>query len=352
MTGRPRTVGARDPATAVVAAVVVAAGLLAGPVMAQVPESRVLFDLPAGLSEVSGAAYGKNGLLYVHEDSGSDPVVTSLDPVTGSVVGRHDLGVDARDWEDIAEGPDGLYVADIGDNSSRRDRGVLVHVLPDPTTTQAPPARSVRLTYEDGPRDAEALLVHPRTGQVVVVTKFAGLVFVAPQPFGPGVLTRVGQVKVGFTGTSGGPERAGPAAQVLITAGDVSPDGRRVVIRTYTDAYVYEVPGDDLVAALATEPTVLPLPASRQGEAIAWSPDGTSLVTVSEGEGAPVFQTPAPPFVEPTEPTRLPGEAEGPAGRDAAGPSASLLLAGGAAVGALVIGLIVAFRPRGRGGRG
>lgn len=324
-----------------VVAVLVLAG--AGPVAAQLPASRALFDLPAGLAEVSGAAYGKNGVLYVHEDSGSRAVVTGLDPTTGKILGRHDLGVDARDWEDIAEGPDGLYVADIGDNSSKRDRGLLVRVLPDPTTAKAPPTRSVRLTYEDGPRDAETLLVHPRTGQVLVVTKFAALVFAAPQPFGPGVMTRVGQLRVGFTGTAGGPERAGPAAQVLVTGGDVSPDGRRVVVRTYTDAYVYEVPGDDLVAALATTPTVLALPPTEQGEAITWTPDGKALVTTGEGEGTPVYETPAPPVREPATTSPSSTALSPPA---AAAPDRSLLLAGGAAVVALLAGVLVAVRTR------
>ncbi len=315
------------------------AGILgAGPVAAQAPDSRVLFDLPAGLAEVSGTAYGKNGVLYVHEDSGSTAIVTGLDATTGKVVGRYDLGVDARDGEDVAEGPEGLYVADIGDNSSTRDRGLLVHVLPDPTTAKAPPTRSVRLTYEDGPRDAETLLVHPRTGQVLVVTKFAALVLAAPQPFGPGVLTRVGQLRIGFTGTAGGPERAGPAAQVLVTGGDVSPDGRRVVIRTYTDAYVYEVPGDDLAAT----PTVIPLPTAPQGEAITWTPDGTALVTAGEGIGTPVYETPAPSGRE----TATPGPSSTALPAPAAASDRSLLPAGGAAVIALLAGVLAARRTR------
>ncbi len=309
-----------------------AAGLLltASPARAQ----EVLFTLPAGLTEVSGTATGASGALWVHEDSGSDPVLTALDPVTGAVRGAYDLGVDARDWEDMAAGPDGtLYVADVGDNSGTRERGVLVHVLPEPTGSggAVAPARSVRLTYEDGPRDAEALLVHPRTGQVLLVTKFAGLVFAAPQPFADGVLTRVGEVRPRGTGTDGGPG-IGAAAQRLLTGGAVSPDGTRVALRTYTDAYVWDVPGDDLVAALQGEPEVLPLPSTEQGEALAFTADGTALVLTTEGASAPVHRV-ALPVEEQGGPPAGPGRAAPGAPRET--------LPLGLAVGTVAVTLVV-----------
>jgi len=264
-------------------------------------------------------------------------------------------GVDARDVEDAALGPGpSLYLADIGDNRAVRPR-VLVHRLPEPAVdparrggaVRARPPLSASLTYEDGPHDAETLLVHPRTGQVLVVTKgiLGSGVYAAPQPLADGTLRRVGGVQVRATGTTGGPD-VGAVAQTLVTGGAVSPDGRRVVLRTYTDAYVYEVPGDDLVAALRGTPAVLPLPETRQGEAVSWTRDGAALLTSSEGQGAPVHRVsvPVPPSAAPPS-AAAPSAAPGPAA--AQGRAVPLLFAGGL-LAALAVLLAGALSRRGR----
>lgn len=258
--------------------------------------SATLFTLPAQLTEVSGCAYGASGTFYVHEDSGSEPVVTAL-TATGKVKARYDLGVDARDWEDMAAGPEGtLLLADIGDNSGKRTNGVLVHRIAEPTgSSKEVTPTSFRLKYEDRPQDAETLLVHPRTGQVLVVTKdvFGQSVYAAPQPLAAGTLRKVASVRTKLTGTPGGPVLAA-ASQRVLTGGAVSPDGKRIVLRTYTDAYVYDVPGDDLIAAFDSDPEVIALPESKQGEAITWSPDGASLVVTGEGVRALVSRVTLP----------------------------------------------------------
>lgn len=208
-------------------------------------------------------------------------------------------GTKVTDVEDMALGPGRtLYLADTGDNGSLRD-DVTVLRVPEPSVTAAkvttgPPVRTT-LTYEDGPHDAETLLVHPRTGQLLVVTKsaFGSTVYAAPQPLADGVLRRVGSVAVRDTGTEGGPSPQF-AARLLATGGAVSPDGRRLVVRTYTDAYVYDVPGDDLAQAFRSRPVVVPLPETRQGEAVTWTRDGSALLTSSEGRGAPVHEVALP----------------------------------------------------------
>jgi len=159
------------------------------------------------------------------------------------------------------------------------------------------------------------------------VTKpFAGpaLVYAAPpvlDPDGPNALERVAEVRLRTTGTPGGPG-IGALAQVLVTAGDISPDGSRVAIRTYTDVYEWAVTGDDVAQALQRDPTVSPLPPTEQGEALAYGADSRTLLTSSEGEGAPVHRLTA------TEPEREPASAvDGPAADDD-GPSWSVVAAG------------------------
>jgi hypothetical protein len=220
-------------------------------------------------------------------------------------------GVQARDWEDMARGPDeqgrsSLWLGDIGDNNATRDAGLLVHRVREPApssrdrvTTERP--TSFRLRYPDGPGDAEALLVHPRTGRLYVVTKPLGgaaKVYAAPPVLdarAPNALELVASVDLDSTGTPGGPGIGG-LAQLLITAGDIAPDGSRVGLRTYTDLYEWPLEGDDLAAALRAEPTVTSLPETRQGEGMAYSADGRDVLLSSEGAGTPVHRlTRTPP---------------------------------------------------------
>jgi hypothetical protein len=110
-----------------------------------------------------------------------------------------------------------------------------------------------------------------------VTKSFAGGdVYEAPAALGAGVvnvLHRVGHVPV--------PE---------VTAGDISPDGTRVVLRNYTAAYEWDVLGGDVATALRGEPTPIPLPPQPQGEGITYTRDSGALLISSEGAGQPVYR--------------------------------------------------------------
>lgn len=246
-----------------------------------------------------------DGVVFTHNDSGDEARFFAVD-ARGRTLTTYVLpGVQARDWEDLARGPDeqgrsSLWLGDIGDNNARRDNGILVHRVrePVPGTRQrvvTEPPTSFRLRYPDGPGDAEALVVHPTTGRLYVLSKpLAGSsqVYAAPErldPDGPNRLERVGEVTPRATGTEGGPGIGG-LAQLLVTAADISPDGARLAVRTYTDVYEFDLPGGDLVAGLQTEPVVSPLPSTRQGEGLAYSRDGRSLLTSTEGRASPVYR--------------------------------------------------------------
>jgi hypothetical protein len=82
---------------------------------------------------------------------------------------------------------------------------------------------------------------------------------------------------------------------VLVTAGDISPDGGRLAVRTYTDLYEWSLDGavpDDLADAVGGTPTVTPLPATPQGEGLAYTLDGSAVLVTSEGASAPVHRVP------------------------------------------------------------
>ena len=312
-----------------------------------------------------------DNVVFTHNDSGDQARFFAVGP-DGRTLATYVLPkVQARDWEDIARGPDeqgrsSLWLGDIGDNNALRENGILVHRVREPrvgnnrtVTTEAP--ASFRLRYADGPRDAETLLVHPRTGRLYVVTKPLGgqaRVYAAPPELdasAPNVLEDVATVTLQRTGTKGGPDIGG-LAQVLVTAGDLSPDGSRVALRTYTDLYEWNVPGDDVAAAFAAEPTVTPLPPTSQGEGVAYSRDGRSILTSTEGDGAPVHRlvarSPAPGPAQPPGVAPPPGSAPVEPGERLPDRIPAAAYAAGAAGGLAVLVAIrrrrQARRPRGR----
>lgn len=240
------------------------------------------------IGESSGLA-AAGDLLYTVNDGGSRLRVFVLDRScrVRRIVGA---ALDPYDVEDLARAGDGtLWLADTGDNALGRSTVALERLRPDGTATL------FRLSYPDGPHDAEALLLD-RTGRPYIVTK---------EPLSSTVYTPVGALLVGRTtplrkvttltlpptGTEGGP--VGSTSQVLVTGGAVSADGRLLVLRTYTDAYVWAAPDGDLAAALRSDDRRrIPLPSTAQGEAVAVSPDGQALLTSTEGVPGAVHEVP------------------------------------------------------------
>jgi hypothetical protein len=233
------------------------------------------------LGELSGMVVHDGGLWAV-SDGGRRVQVHRVDRSSCAVLDTRTADVDPYDVEDLAVGPDGaLWVADLGDNDRARDT-VAVVVLPE----RGEP-RLHRLTYPDGPHDAEALLVDAR-GRPFVITKEvgrpAGLYRTAEPPDGEGPtpLLRVGELALPASDTRGGP--VGAVGSRLVTGAAVSADGAVAAVRTYTDAWLFPVDSGDLVAALNQTPVRLPLPDEPQGEALAFEPDG-ALLSGSETRG-------------------------------------------------------------------
>lgn len=242
------------------------------------------------VDESSGLAASRRnpGLLWTHNDSGDDPVVHCADRQGRACGTWRVTGAGARDWEDMAVGPGPeagrsyLYLGDIGDNLGDQSQ-VTVYRVPEPAApagagapTATERAERIPLRYADGPRDAEALLVHPVSGDLYVVTKeprSAGVYRMGPG----GVLERIATLAVG------------PAP---VTGGDIAPDGRRVALCTYGSGFELELPptadGFDAVWRQPLRP--VELGPRAQGEAIAYRLDGNALLTTSELAPAPLHE--------------------------------------------------------------
>ena len=254
------------------------------------------------IREASGLAAGQHqpGVYWTLNDSGNEPNLFAFDP-EGRTLGRFTVA-NARneDWESLQAGPgrDGrpaLYVGDTGDNDENRREGVIYRVpepeldpaSKQPTPARTEPAEALRYVFPDGPRNVEAMLVHPRTGETLLVTKslsgYAGVYRLPPtaEPNQRTMLEPVAQLDLRPLGVF----------SFLVTDGSVSPDGRRVILRTYLAGLEYDVPdGASLASIWGQQPRVFALEDTRQGEAITYRADGRALLTVGEGSPARLFQ--------------------------------------------------------------
>lgn len=260
------------------------------------------------LNEISGVVVSQRHphVLWTHNDSGDGPYVYALTRA-GTLLSRHPLpeGTSARDWEDLARLPrkdrDVLFVADTGDNKRKRKRGSYVHrflepekvgeekqALPGkpPADIPVPAVSTMHVHYPDGPRNVEALLVDPWTGELVFVTKSLlgwAEVYTAPKFAETVTLQKEAELT---------PEVTIEAIQ-LVTAGDVSRDGHWIALRTYTKAYVFHrTRGQSIADALASPACSVPGPEEKQGESIAIVEDEghtPSFLTISEGVPAELF---------------------------------------------------------------
>jgi hypothetical protein len=269
-------------------AVAVAAGflaLLSGPVPASAAETpQPLCTMKdSRIGELSGlVSDGEH--LYAINDGGTKVQVFVLgrDCKVQKVLTDR---TDPFDVEDLARTPDGrLWLSDTGDNQKGRLTVALLELSPQGKVTLH------RLTYPDGQHDTEALIMD-RSGTPYLITKDVlgeAKVYRPSGPLaspGPTNLEKVGSVKIETTDTQGGP--VGSIGSVLVTGGASMADSSVVALRTYTDAYVYAAPDGDVLAALQRTPVRIPLPGEKQGESIAFDPDGT-LLSGSEGVGQPL----------------------------------------------------------------
>lgn len=260
------------------------------------------------IRESSGVVASRRnpGLFWTHNDSGDGPFVYAFDRAGRARGTWHVNGASAYDWEDIAAGPGPaqgrtyLYAGDIGDNGRERE-SVVVYRFPEPQVgaddaaadedapRETEPAEAVRLKYPDGAHNAEALLVHPRTGDLYVVTKTAASanVYKLAAPFDAGkthTLARVAQLR--------GPEFFGS----LVTGGDISPDGTRVALCDYAQGYELTLPAgargfDDI---WTQKPAAVPLGLRLQGEAVCYRLDGAALLATSERAPSPLIEVVLP----------------------------------------------------------
>jgi hypothetical protein len=200
--------------------------------------------VPDELKEASGLAVSRRnpGILWAHNDGGA-AVLFALDTL-GRVRARiRILDLDNDDWEDIAVGTCGdgtcIYIGAIGDNlQNRTDRAI--HVIPEPAITDktARALRSMRYKFPEQAHDTEALFViHDR---IYLITK-----------------GRSGPITLYALPTAEAGERVAlrPLQSLseglvqlpdMVTAAAAAPDGKHVLVRTYSSFQLYSFENEQL----------------------------------------------------------------------------------------------------------
>ena len=251
------------------------------------------------LAESSGLASSilNPGFFWTHNDSGDLPRLFLIDRKGNTLAMLTVEGARATDWEDIAsfrKGKDSyLIIGDVGDNRAKRQQHMLYIVKeprigrePDPRVSSLKLSMAVPFIYEDGPHNCESVAVDPTGHTIYLIGKEKGTGCKVYRLAWP--IERVTQ-----------PLTARTVATLEIpqvTGMDISPDGRRAIVLTYTDAYEYARGANETWdKAFARKGRRLPMPMRRQGESICYGLDGKTLYLTSEGKEQPLWEVPVAP---------------------------------------------------------
>ncbi|MFJ6697193.1 WD40 repeat domain-containing protein [Streptomyces sp. NPDC091272] len=259
-------------------AAVAALGLvLTGPSVALADDGGFTIKDPR-ITESSGLAASRAhpGVYWTHNDQ-DGPYVYAVDGRNGETVARITLrGVGKpRDMEAVSVGPDGdVYVGDIGDNLGGTWDHVWIYRFPEPKVLKDMTVSAVQydVKYADGARNAEALMVHPKTRRVYIGSK---------EEEGAGLYEGPAELVAGRTNTFRKIHTI-----PWVTDGAFSPDGKQLVLRSYLGAESYGWPA-------MGEGKSLGIGYRGQSESVTFSADGRSMLFGAEGEQSEVAALPA-----------------------------------------------------------
>lgn len=236
------------------------------------------------LEEISGiVASEKNpGMLWVHNDSGNKPEIYLVDQELKILLTVKLKNAQNRDWEDIAIGPGPeagktyLYVGDIGDNFGQfPDK--YIYRFEEPAASEDEKEISLQnydriiFTLPDANKDTETLLVDPTSKDIFVISKREEPVWVYKIAYPYQVSDTIRAEKLFSL----------PLTQIV--GGDISPDGKKILLKNYEHIYYWPNPGVKTIEeSLKEKPFEVPYKPEPQGESITWGRAESGFYTISE----------------------------------------------------------------------
>ena len=261
------------------------------------------------LNEASGMV-ATDTWLWFHNDSGDGPTLYASS-MEGE--GRAEITIEgafARDWEAMTPFSENdrnyFLIGDTGDNKERLDVATFYVIEKPSSNTVTPVLYSFTATYAElGAKDVEAFVVDPKSKELLVITKGRDgihhyLLGAFPLPSSID-LTQTSQAqKFSAPHIALREIHSAPFAQLpldrseqsrLITDATIDPTGEWLIVRNYLSARVYRKQAEETwTEAFQQKPCKLPLPMQQQGETLAFSPNGTSVWTLSEGSSQMLYE--------------------------------------------------------------
>ncbi len=245
-----------------------------------------------------GVSAKNPGIVWSHNDSGGFPFLYAM-TTNGTLLAEFDLTADTlADLEDMAIGPGPvagvpyLYVGDIGvgklDTLTRESVRIFRALEPEVPLGWANnlqhrffnQVERFTLVYPDGSYDANTMMVDPVTGDVFIGAKQTGATRIYRASLAGAQDGATIRLELVATSTLGG-----------ASGGTISADGNRIVLRNERNARLwFRCPGESVGTALARSPEPIPLVGTAyetNGEAIAFLPDGSGYVTLSDSVVSP-----------------------------------------------------------------
>lgn len=273
---------------------------------AYAPELFARVSIPP-LNELSGIVLSQRypGLLWAHNDSGDKPRIFALDLSGRSILptysalsqygdapqagkrqwqGFEVLGAENIDWEDIATDGRYLYIADMGNNGNdRRDLAVYALSEIDPrASTRSAVLQKYLVVYPDQTGfpdptwdfDSESLFA--ADDALYIITKHRSSSF--PRRMERGA--KLYRLDTRFTDRDNVLTLVDSNSELRAASGaDVSPNGQRLAVITYTALWLFDRPSDGSDRWLSSSPRKIDLNPRvvKQAEAITWLDDDTLL---------------------------------------------------------------------------
>ncbi|MFV1967440.1 MAG: calcium-binding protein [Pirellulaceae bacterium] len=295
----------------------------------RVQDPNDVLEFPTGvdLDEASGLAVGRVNtnpvILWTIEDSGN-PTYLYANLTNGTSRGYYNIkntSADANnvDWEDLAfyrdddDGKNYLYIADIGDNSAydgdmeNARSKITIYRVEEPTVSGTSKGSRGDWSFEvidlqypnhaSAPRDAETFMIDPLSGDFYIVSKSEPAdskahLYRASKPLPSDWSTDPDTAVIKTLVDEGATQFSANTKTNSPSGGDVSPDGKEVVIKSDDVIHIYKYDRVNntkvmSISSLVTNNSPLQIVnALDKGnrEAIAYTPDGNQLYTVSEAK--------------------------------------------------------------------
>lgn len=260
------------------------------------------------INEASGIAVSRiqKNIVWIINDSGNSTLVFAVNS-KGNHLGTLNIqGVKNNDWEDMAsfkyKNKSYILIADVGDNKAKREKYFL-HFIQEPNLEQIShhsllsikPSWSIAFTYEDGPRDCEAVAVDIVNEKVLLLSKRDSPPVLYELPLNSKKIVVAQKI---------GPIKPLPQAKqndirkikyynftTQPTAMDISADNLSVIVLTYVNAYYYNLEkSSDWSSAFLNPPKEIVLPFMQQAESVCFDNSGTSIYVTSEKIPAPLHK--------------------------------------------------------------